>query len=247
MDLGHRVRDLRNAQHLSQIELAARAGVARNTLNRIENGHLMPTAPVIEHLAEALNVAPGVLFEEPVPLAEAPPLSGPHGKEAKPPASDTPEEEQAAEPLSPKLRQHVASMRRAELDRVLKHLTLRLETLRDQAKTHYEADATPKDLWPVFMDSVFLTRGAEALLAENREEAEELGGETAEERRLRDRLEHRIEDADEVRGAIGDMWRELLDAENEAENEALRKEARPKTEPADVDNVRNLFRREQAV
>jgi transcriptional regulator with XRE-family HTH domain len=71
MDLGHRVRDLRNAQHLSQIELAARAGVARNTLNRIENGHLMPTAPVIEHLAEALNVAPGALFEEPsVPLAE---------------------------------------------------------------------------------------------------------------------------------------------------------------------------------
>jgi transcriptional regulator with XRE-family HTH domain len=65
MDLGHRVRDLRNAQHLSQIELAARAGVARNTLNRIENGHLMPTAPVIEHLAEALSVAPGALFEEP--------------------------------------------------------------------------------------------------------------------------------------------------------------------------------------
>jgi transcriptional regulator with XRE-family HTH domain len=64
MDLGHRVRDLRNARHLSQIELAARAGVARNTLNRIENGHLMPTAPIIEHLAQALDVAPGALFEE---------------------------------------------------------------------------------------------------------------------------------------------------------------------------------------
>jgi transcriptional regulator with XRE-family HTH domain len=78
MDLGHRVRDLRNAQHLSQIELAARAGVARNTLNRIENGHLMPTAPVIEHLAEALNVTPGALFEEPVvPLGE--PAQGTRG------------------------------------------------------------------------------------------------------------------------------------------------------------------------
>jgi transcriptional regulator with XRE-family HTH domain len=79
MDLGHRVRDLRNARHLSQIELAARAGVARNTLNRIENGHLMPTAPVIEHLAEALNVAPGVLFEEPALAgkAEAPQETGP--------------------------------------------------------------------------------------------------------------------------------------------------------------------------
>jgi transcriptional regulator with XRE-family HTH domain len=80
MNLGHRVRDLRNARHLSQVELAARAGVARNTLNRIENGHLMPTAPVIEHLAEALNVAPGALFEEPVPLAGAPRGAGPPEK-----------------------------------------------------------------------------------------------------------------------------------------------------------------------
>jgi transcriptional regulator with XRE-family HTH domain len=71
MDLGHRVRDLRNARHLSQVELATQASIARNTLNRIENGHLMPTAPVIEHLAEALNVAPGALFEDPVPLDEA--------------------------------------------------------------------------------------------------------------------------------------------------------------------------------
>src|SRR5215216_4470540 len=93
MDLGHRVRDLRNARHLSQVELAARAGVARNTLNRIENGHLMPTAPVIEHLAEALDVAPGALFEEPaVPLADAPREAGPHGRGAEPTASDSPEE-----------------------------------------------------------------------------------------------------------------------------------------------------------
>jgi hypothetical protein len=38
----------------------------------------MPTAPVIEHLAEALDVAPGALFEEPVPAgkAEAPTEAG---------------------------------------------------------------------------------------------------------------------------------------------------------------------------
>jgi transcriptional regulator with XRE-family HTH domain len=77
MDLGHRVRDLRNARHLSQVELATQASIARNTLNRIENGHLMPTAPVIEHLAEALNVAPGALFEDPVPLDEALSEAGP--------------------------------------------------------------------------------------------------------------------------------------------------------------------------
>jgi transcriptional regulator with XRE-family HTH domain len=50
-------------------------------LNRIENGHLMPTAPVIEHLAEALNVAPGALFEEAV-------LAGP---KADPPDPGQPE------------------------------------------------------------------------------------------------------------------------------------------------------------
>jgi transcriptional regulator with XRE-family HTH domain len=77
MDLGHRIRDLRNDRRLSQTELAAQASIARNTLNRIENGHLMPTAPVIERLAEGLGVAPGALFEEPVPLDEAPQESGP--------------------------------------------------------------------------------------------------------------------------------------------------------------------------
>src|SRR5215213_4487503 len=75
MDLGHRVRDLRNARRLSQIELAAQASIARNTLNRIENGHLMPTAPVIEHLAEALGVDPGQLFAEPALTEEAEALS----------------------------------------------------------------------------------------------------------------------------------------------------------------------------
>lgn len=70
MDLGHKVRDLRKERHLTQGELAPKAGIALNTLNRIENGHLMPTAPVIDRLARALEVNPGVLFEEPVPLDE---------------------------------------------------------------------------------------------------------------------------------------------------------------------------------
>src|SRR5215210_9314453 len=72
MDLGRRVRDLRNVRHLSQVELAARASIARNTLNRIENGHLMPTAPIIGHLAQALGVAPGALFEEHAAPSEEP-------------------------------------------------------------------------------------------------------------------------------------------------------------------------------
>lgn len=252
VSIGARIKAARTAAGMTQMDVARRTDLSLQAVGDIERGIVRdPHISSLRQIARALGIPVTQMledsFREPVPLADAPREAGPHGRGAEPTASDSPEEEQAAEPLSPKLRRHVASMRRAELDRVLKHLTLRLETLRDQAKTHYEADATPKVLWPVFMDSLLLTRGAEALLAENREEAEELGGETAEERRLRGRLELRIEDADEVRGTIGDMWRELLDAENEAENEALRKEGRPKTGPADVDNVRNLFRREQAV
>ena len=251
VSIGARIKAARTAAAMTQMDVARRTDLSLQAVGDIERGIVRdPHISSLRQIARALGIPVTQMledsFREPVPLADAPREAGPHRRGAEPTASDSPEE-QAAEPLSPKVRRHVASMRRAELDRVLKHLTLRLETLRDQAKTHYEADATPKVLWPVFMDSVLLTRGAEALLAENREEAEELGGETAEERRLRGRLELRIEDADEVRGTIGDMWRELLDAENEAENEALRKEGRPKTGPADVDNVRNLFRREQAV
>jgi transcriptional regulator with XRE-family HTH domain len=223
--------------------LAKRAGVSRDTISNAERGLHSLQASTLHKVARALGKAPSELLAEEerlVPKARSSSL--------EPSLLDGLEGEQTTtEALSPKQRRYAAWARRAELERTFQHLTLRLETLQDEAKTAHESGATPKDLWPVFMDSLLLTRGAEALLAENREEAEELGGETAEERQLRDRLEHRIEDADEVRGTIGDMWRELLDAKNEAENEALRKELSPKTEPANANNVRNLFRREQAV
>jgi transcriptional regulator with XRE-family HTH domain len=229
-EIGAQIRRLRKAKDWTVAQLAVYAGMSPSAVSQIETGRRSPTAASMAKLARALEVEVRDLF----PLGQTP---LPDFEEARP----------GAESVSPKQRRYAAWARRAELERTFQHLTLRLQTLQDQAKTHYEADATHKDLWPVFMDSVLLTRGAEALLAETREEAAELGGETAEERRLRDRLEHRIEDADEAQGTIGDMWHELLDAKNEAENEALRKELRPKTEPADANNVRNLFRREQAV
>ena len=114
-------------------------------------------------------------------------------------------------------------------------MTERLETLRDQAKMHYEAGAAPEDLWPLFMDSVLLARGAE-----------ELGFETEDERRLRDRLKHRTEDAEEAREKIGDMWHELLNAKADAEMEALREELSEEADTPEYDNVRP-FRRDWAV
>jgi transcriptional regulator with XRE-family HTH domain len=224
---------LREEKGWSQTRLAQESGVDRATINQVEGGRRSTTISTLELLATALGTEVADFF----PKAQAPlPFEDVQRRGAQ----------EAAEPLPPKLRRYAAWARRAELDRVLKHLTLRLETLRGQAKTLYEAGAAPEELWPLFMDSVLLARGAEALLIDSREEAQELGGETEEERRLRGRLEHRTEDASETREKIGDMWNELLDAKTGAENEALRKELRAEAELPDQDKVRP-FRRKRAV
>ena len=66
MDIGKRVRDLRTDKRLSQGELAQRARVARNTVSRIETGHLTPTVTMAAKLASALDVDLGELFESPL-------------------------------------------------------------------------------------------------------------------------------------------------------------------------------------
>ena len=161
------------------------------------------------------------------------------------PLPDFEDKRPTTEPLSSKLHRYAAWARRAELERTLQHLTLRLETLRDQAKMYYEAD-DPEKLWPVFTDSMLLAGGAEALLVESREEAEKLGGETEEERRLRDRLEHRTEDLEEEHEKLGDMWTEVSHAKADAEQEALLKELHPEAESPDLDNLRP-FRKSRAI
>jgi transcriptional regulator with XRE-family HTH domain len=68
MDLGNKARELRVLRHLSQDELARRSGLSRITINRIEKGHINPTATTIEQLAKGLGVYPGTLFEPTIPL-----------------------------------------------------------------------------------------------------------------------------------------------------------------------------------
>jgi transcriptional regulator with XRE-family HTH domain len=221
---------LRKARGLSQAKLAALADLDPSTVSQIETGARRANSRTLERLAAALGVEVRDLF----PLGQVP---LPDFEEGRP----------SSKPLSPELRRRAAWARRAELERTLQHLTLRLETIRDQAKMHYEAGAAPEDLWPLFMDSVLLARGAEGLLLDNRIEAEELGFETEEERRLRDRLKHRTEDAEDAREKIGDMWHELLNAKADAEMEALRKELSGEAETPDRDNVQELFRRDRAV
>jgi transcriptional regulator with XRE-family HTH domain len=75
MSIGDRIRDLRWDRRLKQGELARRAGIAQNTLSRIELGEATPSVPTLEKLARGLSVDLSDLLEEPVPAmgkAEAP-------------------------------------------------------------------------------------------------------------------------------------------------------------------------------
>ncbi len=58
------VRDLRNVRNLSQRQLAARMGVPRTYISKIENGKAMPTLSSLDRLARALEVDMSALLRD---------------------------------------------------------------------------------------------------------------------------------------------------------------------------------------
>ncbi len=54
-ELGRTIRDLREQHGWSQTELARAAGMTQSAVARFEAGGTVPTLPVIERLAEALD------------------------------------------------------------------------------------------------------------------------------------------------------------------------------------------------
>ncbi len=58
------VRDLRHVRNLSQRQLAARMGVPRTYISKIENGKAMPTLSSLDRLARALNVDMSALLRD---------------------------------------------------------------------------------------------------------------------------------------------------------------------------------------
>ena len=65
LDLGPRVRELRKAQGWTLEQAAQRAGLARSTLSKIENGQMSPTFEALKKLATGLRIGVPQLFTPP--------------------------------------------------------------------------------------------------------------------------------------------------------------------------------------
>ena len=65
LDLGARVRELRKAQNWTLEQAARRAGLARSTLSKIENGQMSPTYDALKKLAVGLEITVPQLFTPP--------------------------------------------------------------------------------------------------------------------------------------------------------------------------------------
>ena len=65
LDLGARVRDLRQARGWTLEQAANQAGLARSTLSKIENGQMSPTYDALKKLATGLEISVPQLFTPP--------------------------------------------------------------------------------------------------------------------------------------------------------------------------------------
>jgi len=64
MMISERLKDLREAKHLSQGDIEKRTGLLRCYLSRVENGHTVPAIETLEKMARALEVPMYQLFYE---------------------------------------------------------------------------------------------------------------------------------------------------------------------------------------
>ena len=56
MDIGYRLRSLREQKKLSQGEVEKRTGLIRSYISRVENGHSVPSVATMEKMARALEI-----------------------------------------------------------------------------------------------------------------------------------------------------------------------------------------------
>jgi transcriptional regulator with XRE-family HTH domain len=75
MNIGDRLRTLREEKNFTQGEIEKRTGLLRTYVSRVENGHAVPSVETLEKLARALEVPIYQLFydgEEPPTLRNIP-------------------------------------------------------------------------------------------------------------------------------------------------------------------------------
>jgi transcriptional regulator with XRE-family HTH domain len=64
MDIGQRLRQLRNAKGMSQGDIEKRTRIFRSYVSQVELGHIVPQFPTLERWANALGVSLAELFTE---------------------------------------------------------------------------------------------------------------------------------------------------------------------------------------
>jgi transcriptional regulator with XRE-family HTH domain len=67
MEIGERLRAIREQKELSQGDVEKRTGLLRCYISRVENGHTVPAIETIEKLARAMEVPMYALFYEAEP------------------------------------------------------------------------------------------------------------------------------------------------------------------------------------
>lgn len=71
MEIGTRLRELREGKHLSQGDIEKRTGLLRCYTSRVENGYTVPSVATLEKYARALEVPLHTLFHDgPGPIAK---------------------------------------------------------------------------------------------------------------------------------------------------------------------------------
>ncbi len=63
-EIGRRIKNIRGERGMKQNHLAQKAGISREELSRIENGHVFPTMKTVHALCAVLGVSLGDLSQE---------------------------------------------------------------------------------------------------------------------------------------------------------------------------------------
>ena len=61
--LGEQIRDLRTAKNLSQVQLADRLGVTKQSVSNWENNNILPSVDMLKHIANFFHCSTDYLLE----------------------------------------------------------------------------------------------------------------------------------------------------------------------------------------